>query len=288
MSRVAYVNGRFVPLFAPAVPVIDRGYQFADAVYEVWPVRAGVMLDHAGHLARLERSLGALQIAMPMSGAALSVVLNETLRRNRVRDGIVYLQISRGTARRDHSFPNPAVAPSVVITASRLDPRALEARARAGVRVITGPDERWARCDIKSTSLLPNVLARQKAKEAGAVEMWMVDREGFVTEAAAANAWIVDAHGTLRTRPLSNDILHGVTRKAVLQIAQELGLRFEESAFTVAEAKAAREAFMTSAGLAATAVVAIDDTVVGASTPGPVASSLRAAYFSSADNGRRE
>ena len=209
MSRIAYVNGRFVPKADAVVHIEDRGYQFADAVYEVWALFDGRLADPVGHFARLERSLGELSIDMPMSRAALTTVLKETVRRNRIREGLVYLQVSRGVATRDHAFPAVGTPPSVVITVSRVDRAASEARAARGVSVVTAPENRWGRCDIKTVGLLPNALAKQKAREAGAVEAWFVDDLGLVTEGASSNAWIVDGDGILRTRDTNANILRG-------------------------------------------------------------------------------
>ena len=195
MSRIAYVNGRYRPWRDATVHVEDRGYQFSDGVYEVCEVRGGRMVDERRHMARLERSLGALRIAMPMSPAALGVVMRETIRRNRVGNGIVYLQISRGVARRDHAFPPSGTAPAVVVTARSLDGAGNEAMAEKGVAVVTVPDNRWGRVDIKSIALLPNVLAKQAAREQGAREAWFVDRDGHVTEGSSSNAWIVTGDG---------------------------------------------------------------------------------------------
>ena len=282
MSRVAYVDGRYRPLGEAAVHIEDRGYQFADAIYEVWAVRDGRLLDMDGHLKRLARSLGELRIKAPIADAALMAVLRETLRRNQVRDGIVYLQISRGVAPRDHAFPNPDVKPTIVVTAKALDARVYDARAQQGVSVITLPDERWARCDIKTVSLLPNVLAKQRAKEAGAYEAWLLDGDGFVTEGTSSNAWIVDTQGRLVTRDLSHHILHGVTRAAVMKLAAERQISVVEKAFTPDEARAAREAFLTSAANAIMPIVGIDGTAVGKGEPGPIALALREAYFGTA------
>ncbi len=184
MGRIAYVNGRYSPLSEASVHVEDRGFQFADAIYEVWAVMDGRLADHDGHFERLERSLSELRIRMPMSRPALSRVLRETVRRNRMTDGIVYLQISRGTARRDHAFPSPEAAPTVVVTAKSQDFAAIERKAREGTGVVTQPDIRWGRCDIKTVGLLPNALAKQAAKERGASEAWLVDKDGLVTEGA--------------------------------------------------------------------------------------------------------
>ncbi|MGH6952472.1 MAG: aminotransferase class IV, partial [Vitreimonas sp.] len=200
MSRTAYVNGVYAPLNAPLISVLDRGFQFADAIYEVWAIRGGRLFDASEHMARLERSLAELRIAMPMSEAALWAVMRETVRRNRVRDGIVYVQVSRGAAARDHLFPPPDTPPTLVVTAKSLDRTALAQRAANGVKVISVPEARWARRDIKSVNLLPNVLARQEAKQRGAFEAWFVDADGRVTEGTSSTAWIVDAQGCLRTR----------------------------------------------------------------------------------------
>ncbi len=279
MTRTAYVNGVYAPLRAAAVSIQDRGYQFGDAVYEVWAVRSGRLFDREAHLARLYRSLRELRIAEPMGAHALMAVITETIRRNRVRDGIVYLQVSRGIAARDHAFPSPPVRPSIVVTAKSLDRAILSGRLANGVRVISLPETRWARRDIKSVNLLANVLARQEAKEAGAFEAWFVDDDGFVTEGTSSNAWIVDADGCLRTRGLSNDILHGVTRAALLQIARDRQMPVVEAPFNVAEALAAREAFISSAGNPAVAVIAIDNAPIGDGRPGPITRALGAAYL---------
>lgn len=279
MSAVAYVNGVYTLLSNARVPVIDRGFQFGDAVYEVWAVRNGRLADAELHMARLHRSLSELRIAEPMCERALWAVIQETVRRNRVRFGIVYLQISRGAAPRDHAFPSPPVPPTLVVTAKSLDRRAIARREEEGIRVISVPEIRWARRDIKSVNLLPNVMMRQRAKEAGAFEAWFVDAEGFVTEGTSSNAWIVDQDGCLRTRELSNDILHGVTRAALLAVARERQMKVREASFTLEEAKSAREAFITAASNVAVPVVAIDGAPVGDGKPGPMAKAIRAAYL---------
>ncbi len=281
MSRIAYVNGRYASLGAPAIAIEDRAVQFGDSIYEVWSLRGGALQDEAGHFARLWRSLREIRIAAPMSEGALRVVLMETARRNRVRDGLVYLQISRGVARRDHAFPNPPPAPTLIVTASSLAPRILAQRAR-GVGVITRRDERWARADIKSTNLLANVLGKEAARAEGAFEVWFTDGDGLVTEGASSNAWIVDAAGVLRTRPLSHHILPGVTRARILDLAALMQIKVEERAFSVEEAKEAREAFLTSATNIAVPVIRIDGVPVGEGRPGPVARALRGAYFGAA------
>jgi len=278
MSRIAYVNGRYLPRDEAAVSVEDRGFQFADGVYEVCEVRGGRLVDEGRHMARLDRSLRELRIARPMSPAALAVVLRETVRRNRVRDGIVYLQVTRGAAPRDFPFPAEGTLPSVVVTARSNDLSRLERVAADGIAVVTTPDIRWQRVDIKSVALLPNVLAKQIARDQGAREAWLVDARGYVTEGASSNAWIVSKDGVLITRPLGTDILPGITRSVVLDLVKAQGLRFEERAFTVEEAYAAREAFVTSASQIVQPVVRIDGRPVGNGAPGLVASALRQDY----------
>jgi len=279
MSRIAYVNGAYVPLTAARISIQDRGFQFADSVYEVWAVRGGRLFDAAEHMARLWRSLAELRIALPLTKASLWAVIREIARRNKVRDGIVYLQVSRGAATRDHAFPSPAVRPTLVVTAKNLDQSAIAKRAVTGVKVITLPETRWARRDIKSTNLLPNALARQQAKEQGAFEAWFVDANGFITEGTSSNAWIVTTDGVIITTPLSNDLLHGVTRAALFRIAQAHQMRLEERLFTPDEAKTAREAFISAASNPAVPVIDIDGVTVGDGRPGPVSRALRAAYL---------
>ncbi|MFT4251302.1 MAG: D-amino-acid transaminase [Caulobacter sp.] len=285
MSRFAYVNGRFVRHGQAAVHIEDRGYQLADGVYEVWAVFDGKLADAEGHFARLWRSLDELRIAHPMSEASLTVVLREAIRRNHVREGLVYLQVTRGVARRDHAFPNPEVPPAVVITARSVDRVAAEAKAAKGAGVVTVPENRWGRCDIKTIGLLPNALAKQAARERGAIEAWFVDDLGLVTEGASSNAWIVDAEGRLRTRDTQANILRGVTRLTLLDVIAQAGLPVEERPFTVEEAKAAREAFITGAGSLVTPIVSVDGDKIGDGTVGPVASRLRALYIERAKAG---
>ena len=278
MSRIAYVNGRYRPLGTAAVPVEDRGYQFADGVYEVCEVRAGRLVDERLHLARLKRSLDELRIGTPMSFAALGIVLREVVARNRIGDGVVYVQVTRGVARRDHAFPAPSVPPSLVVTARPLNRARNEALAQTGIAVVGVPDNRWERVDIKTIALLPNVLARQAAVEQGAREAWFVAADGTVTEGASANAWIVTADGVVVTRPADRGILRGITRTVLLQTIKAEGLTVEERTFTLDEAYAAREAFQTSATQIVMPVVRIDGRVIGGGKPGPVATALRQAY----------
>jgi D-alanine transaminase len=275
MSRIAFVNGRYLPRSEATVHVEDRGYQFSDGVYEVCEVRDGRLIDERRHVERLQRSLGELRIPLPMSPAALGVVMRETLRRNRVRDGIVYLQVTRGVARRDHAFPPPGTQPSVVVTARNLDMARNERAAAAGVAVITVPDNRWERVDIKSISLLPNVLAKQAAREQGAGEAWFVDRDGKVTEGSSSNAWIVTMGGKVVTRAADKGILRGITRTVLIGAIEAQGLTLEERPFTVEEAYRAREAFLTAASQVVLPVVRIDGRPVGNGAPGSVATALR-------------
>jgi D-alanine transaminase len=265
------------------VHIEDRGYQFADGVYEVCEVRDGRLVDERRHVERLQRSLSELRIRLPMSLAALSVVMHETVRRNRVHDGMVYLQITRGAARRDHAFPPPGTSPAVVVTARTLDRQKGERAALEGIAVITLPDQRWPRVDIKSVSLLPNVLAKQAAREQGAREAWLVDAKGFVTEGSSSNAWIVTADRRLVTRPADTAILRGVSRTVLLEAIAAQGLVLEERPFTVAEATAAREAFVTSASQIVLPVVRINGQPVGAGAPGPVATALRREFHRHAE-----
>jgi len=276
VSRIAYVNGRYVPHNNAHVHIEDRGFQFADAVYEVVAVKDGVFVDAELHLARLHRSLAALAIAAPMSDRALACVLREVIRRNGVSEGIVYLQISRGSAPRDFAFPKSA-RPTLVVTARRrglADPRLLE----TGVGVIAIPDIRWARPDIKSVSLLPNVLGKEEAKQKGAYEAWQLDRDGNVTEATSSNAWIVTSSGEVVTRQADHSILNGVTRQGVLRLIAREGVPLAERPFSLAEAKAAPEAFLTSASNFLIPVVRIDGAAIGPGKPGPVTRRLAASY----------
>jgi D-alanine transaminase len=279
------VNGRYLPFRDAKVHIEDRGYQFADAVYEVCEVRGGRLVDQRRHIERLQRSLGELRMRMPMSPAALLVVLHELVARNRLRYGMVYLQISRGVARRDPAFPAPAVRPSLVATARALDRMRNEALAAKGIAVITLPDNRWGRVDIKSVALLPNVLARQQALDQGAREAWFVDAGGKVTEAASANAWIVTAAGALVTRNADHAILRGITRMVVLDAIKGQRLAVEERGFTVEEAYAAREAFVTSATQLVMPVTSVNGRPIGDGKPGPVAQALRREYHRYAETG---
>jgi D-alanine transaminase len=234
-------------------------------------------MDQAGHLDRLERSLKALNMRMPMARAALAAVLRETLRRNRLRDGVLYLQVTRGAHRRDHPIPAGAQS-TLIITARPINLAAIDKRRAEGVAVVTRPDIRWGRCDIKTTGLLPNVLAKTDARKAGAFEAWLVDEKGFVTEGASANAWIVTRDNVLITRDLSPHILAGVTRAGVLAVLDKTNITLAERAFTPAEAYEAGEAFVTSASGGVMPVVKIDGHVIGDGRPGPAAQRIQSLY----------
>ena len=287
MSRIAYVNGQYVPFREAHVHIEDRGYQLGDGVYEVCEIRNGSLVDERRHLQRLERSLSELRMTLPLAPSALRFVMEETVRRNRVRDGLIYLQVTRGVARRDHGFPEQAIKPALVVTVRALDRSKIEANAGAGIAVITVPDDRWDRVDIKTIGLLPNVLARQKAKDAGAKDAWFVDAEGFVTEGAASNAWIVTHDGVLVTRPSSNRILTGITMTVAKEIALRLQMKVEERAFSVQEVLAASEAFLTSATQTVMPVISIDGRKIGSGKPGPVAKRLREEFHRVAEIGRK-
>ena len=283
MPRFAYVNGRYIRHADAAVHVEDRGYQFADGVYEVCEVRHGMIVDLTRHLDRLNRSLTEIRIGWPMARAALVGVIREVLRRNRVRNGLFYLQVTRGVAKRDHVFPGAGTQPSVVVTAKSTDPRVMAAKYESGVKAITVSDNRWDRVDIKTVGLLPNALARQQAKEAGAQEAIYVDADGIVKEGAATNLWIVDGNGTLVTRPAEHGILRGITRTTLRDVADSLGLSVEERPFDVAEMLAAREVFLTGATTICLPLVEIDGVPIANGHPGITAQKIRDAFFDVAE-----
>jgi len=283
MARIVYVNGSYSPYDHALIHVEDRGFQFADAVYEVCEVSVGKLVDERLHMERLNRSLRELRIILPMSRRALGVVLRETVRRNRVNNGYVYLQVSRGAAARDFAFPELSVHPTVVCYARSKAARAAERRAAKGIKVVTMPDIRWRRPDIKSVSLLANALARQAAHDADGDEAWLIDEQGFVTEGAACNAWIVTQDGALVTRPAEMGILRGVTRTVLLDALREEGVTFVERTFSVDEAKSAKEAFTTSATANVMPVVAVDGVPVGDGQPGAVTLRLRQLFQARAE-----
>ena len=277
MPRITYVNGQYVPHRDAFVHVEDRGYQFADGVYEVILVHRGKLVDEIPHLDRLDRSLSELRIESPMPRAPMRQVLREMVRRNRINDGIVYIQATRGVARRDHPFPKNT-KPALVMTSRRL---AMPDRAKAeeGVAALTIPDIRWARCDIKAVALLPNVLGKQQAREAGAYEAWQVDDEGYVTEGTSTNTWIVTPDGELVTRQIGEQILSGITRATLIGLADKLGVKLVERRFSVEEALDAREAFVTSATSFVTPITKINDRVIGNGRAGSVAMGILNNYL---------
>ena len=283
MSRIIYCNGRYVSYGDAMIHAEDRGFQFGDAIYEVCEVIGGRLVDETRHMDRLERSLHELQMPQPMSRRAWSRVLRETIRRNRLDYGSVYLQVSRGAAPRDFLFPAKGTPNSVVVIARSGNQAATDERATKGIAVKTVPDNRWERCDIKTVMLLPASLAKEAAKAEGAKEAWFVDTDGRITEGASSNAWIVDAAGTLVTRPITNEILKGVTRTTLIDVLTAEGVRFEERAFSVAEAQTAREAFITSAGNGVMPVTSIDGVSIGNGVPGLLSVKLRAAFHKIAE-----
>jgi D-alanine transaminase len=276
-GRIAYVDGRYVPHGRAGVHIEDRGLQLGDAIYEVCAVEGGLLMDEEEHLDRLERSLGEIGMAMPMSRRALQLVMCELVARNRTRTGLLYLQITRGAARRDHPIPSTPLRPTLIMTARELDAAGLERRREEGIKVITQPDERWARCDIKTTQLLANLLAKTAARKAGAYEAWLVDDDGFITEGSSTNAWIVDAAGRLTTRELSHEILPGVTRRVILEAAADAQLAVSQHKFSAADALAAREAFISSAA-GVLPVIAIDGKMIGEGRPGPITRRVQQLY----------
>jgi D-alanine transaminase len=274
MPQLAYVDGRIVPLREANVPVEDRGLQFADAIYEVAAVLGGTLLDWPQHLARMRRTLAALFIHLPISDAALGLQARRLVAANGQPDALLYLQVSRGVARRDHGFPAAAQA-SLVMTVRRFDFRQRLPQLETGVAVITVNDMRWGRVDLKTTGLLANVLAKQDARAAGAFEAWLVGPDGTLREGASTNAWIVSG-GRLITHPLSAQILPGIARAALLDIARDAQVPVEERRFSLAEALAADEALLTSTTAPLLPVVTIDGHAVGNGRPGPVTQRLGA------------
>ena len=266
-GRIAFVNGRYIPHTSAAVHIEDRGLQFGDSIYEVYAVSNGKLLDEAGHIERLGRSLTALEMAWPASPTALKIIMRELVRRNRLSEGLVYLQVTRGPHHRDHAIPKSA-HPTLIMTASRLDIAVIEARREAGIAVVTEPDIRWGRCDIKTTNLLPNVLAKTRARRAGAFEVWFHDKNDMILEGSSTNAWIVTGDSVVVTRALEANILAGVTRATLMQAATDAGIRIEERGFSVAEAWGAKEAFQTSATGGVMPVVSIDRNRLGEGKPG--------------------
>lgn len=283
MSRVIYVNGRYQPYHSAAVHAEDRGFQFADSVYEVIEVLGGHLVDATRHLARLERSLSELSMPSPMGRAALLHVIRQTLARNHVKNGIVYIQVTRGAGPRDFAFPPPGSPPTLVVMARSQSQTSIAATAQKGIAVITMPDNRWGRCDIKTVMLLPAALAKDEAKRQGAKEVWFIDRDGFITEGASSNAWIVTAQGTLITRPLGHELLGGITRATTIDTARGVGLAFTERAFTCEEAYSAKEAFITSATNTVMPVVTLNGRQIADGLPGPLTCKLRSQFHDFAE-----
>jgi D-alanine transaminase len=277
-GRVAYVNGRYLPFGQACVHIEDRALQLGDGIYEVANVLGGQPTDEDAHLDRLERSLRELGMPMPMARAALKLVMREMIARNKIANGFLYIQVTRGAAKRDHVPPNDPPRPTVIMTMRAQDMAALGERLEKGIAVSTQADIRWGRCDIKTVQLLPNLLAKQAARKTGAFEAWLVDKDGFVTEGASTTAWIVDGEGHVITRDLSNAILPGVTRRIMLEAMAGAGGKVVERKFTVAEARAAKEAFLSSATGAAVPVVAIDGQKIGDGAPGPLTRRIRELY----------
>ncbi len=273
MSRIAYVNGHYVPQRNAAVNVEDRGYQFADGIYEVIYLHDGRLIDEDLHLDRLERSLRELRLPSPMGRAALRRVLRETALRNRVSEGLLYIQVTRGVARRDHAFPTRPVPPAIVVTARRTPPYPTNPATWAA-SAITHPDLRWARCDIKTVGLTANVLAKQAAREQGAAEAILLDSDGMVTEGSSTTVWIVDAGGGLRTRHLDHAVLPGCTRGALIAELRADGISFEERRFSEQDLRTAGEVFITSATSFVRPIVRLDGKPVGDGSVGPVTSRL--------------
>jgi D-alanine transaminase len=278
MSRIAYVNGRYVPLAKAQVRAEDRGFLFGDGVYEVVHLHRGRFIDEDKHLTRLNRSLGELRLAWPVGRTALAGIIREVVERNRLHDNaLVYIQITRGAGKREHFFPKAGTRPTLVVFARALPafPKDVDAWATS---IITGPDQRWDRCDIKTVNLLPNVLAKQAAKEAGAFEMAQIDAQGMITECASSNIWIVDESGQLRTRALGHDILPGCTRAALSELLGAEGLTMSERAFSLDELRRAREVFITSATSFVRPITRIDGAAVQDGQVGPVTRRLFAAF----------
>jgi len=284
MPRYAYVNGTFARHNEANVHIEDRGYQFADGIYEVVALINGKMADERGHLDRLERSLNELSIAMPVPRSTLSLLMRELVRKNRLRNANIYIQITRGATKRDFKFPGADVPPSLVMTTWPFKFHG-NAAVTNGAKAISTPDIRWKRPDIKSVALLPQVLAKQHAIEKGAYEAWMVDTDGHVTEGSSSNAWIVKG-GKIITREATQSILRGVTRTAITKICTELQMTVEERPFTLKEAYEADEAFNTSAVALVVPIIELDGHKVGTGQPGPVAKRLYEEYRAYADGQR--
>jgi D-alanine transaminase len=279
MSRIVFLNGSFLPIDEAKVPFMDRGFMFGDGVYEGIGMLDGRLIDNEAHLERLERSLAEIRIPNPYTRADWTHLQEELARRNGMTEGFIYFQVTRGVAERDFFFPENAKPTIAMFTQAKAIAQA--PAAQTGIAVVTVPDLRWQRRDIKSINLLAQVLAKQAAKEAGAQEAWLVE-DGFVTEGGSSSAFIVTKEGSIVVRPLSNAILPGITRKSLLQLSQEDGITLEERRFTVEEAYGAAEAFLTSASNFVLPIVSIDGRPVADGKPGPITKRLRALYLAMA------
>ena len=284
MSRIVYVNGRYCPEEEATISVFDRGFLFADGIYEVAAVMGGRLIDNGAHLARLKRCLGEIALPMVWSLEDITQIEQKLIELNMLDEGLVYLQVTRGAADRD--FPFPKDTPPTLVMFTKSLTIAQSPQAKTGIKIITVPDLRWKRRDIKSVALLAQVLAKQAAAEAGAQEAWMIE-DGFITEGGSSTSWILGADGRLVTRPLSKAVLPGITRQAVLKLMEDTGITLDERAFTLDEAWAAREAFITSASAFVMPVVEIDGRAIGDGNPGPVVRKLREIYIEIARTGGR-
>lgn len=279
MSRIAFVNGEFVPHSEAYVHIDDRGYQFADGVYEVCEIRNGQIIDFDGHMTRLQFSLSELKIAMPMAITALAVKMKQTIKRNYVHDGMIYLQVTRGVSPRNHAFPPAWVKPSIILTAKSVSRQSRLQAYSNGISVISVPENRWARPDIKSIGLLPNCMAKQEAKELGAFEAWFVDDDGMVVEGSSSNAWIINQDNEIITKNANGSILKGITRAAILRQIEAQNLTIVERAFSLREAILAKEAFISSATTIVMPVVKIDNHLVAGGKVGEMAKNLLKDFY---------
>lgn len=279
MSRIVYVNGQYLPEAEATISIFDRGFLMADGVYEVTSVLDGKLIDFDGHAVRIARSLKALDMAAPVTTEELLEINRQLVTRNDLTEGMVYLQVTRGNpGDRDFAFPDPETTPSTIVMFTQNKPGLADnPQAKKGIKVISIEDIRWGRRDIKTVQLLYPSMGKMMAKKAGCDDAWLVE-DGFVTEGTSNNAYIVKG-GTIITRQLSHDILHGITRAAVLRFAAEAQMQVEERSFTIAEAQAADEAFFTSASAFVMPVVEVDGAAVGTGVPGPVATRLREIYL---------
>ena len=277
MSRTVYVNEEYLPEEDAKISIFDRGFLFADGVYEVTSVLDGKLIDFDGHAKRLARSLNELDMQAPCTEEELLEIHRQLIARNDLNEGLIYLQVTRGAADRDFVYPSADTKPTLVLF-TQAKQIAISAAADSGMKVISIPDERWGRRDIKTVQLLYPSMGKMMAKAAGADDAWMVE-DGFVTEGTSNNAYIVTHDGTIVTRHLSSEILHGITRAAVLKMANEAQMKLEERPFTIKEAQHAAEAFITSASSFVMPIVSIDGAAVGTGAPGPIAMRLREIYL---------